>query len=117
MIVMKPIYTEERPWGKFEQFTHNDKSTVKLLHVKPHSKLSLQYHNKREESWRVISGSGKVVIGDKILDAKEGDEFFIPFKEKHRIITEDSSLIILEIAYGEFDEKDIVRLEDDYNRK
>ena len=27
------IYKEERPWGVFEQFTHNENSTVKILTV------------------------------------------------------------------------------------
>ena len=31
---MKEKYVEERPWGKFEQYTHNEVSTVKIITVK-----------------------------------------------------------------------------------
>lgn len=109
-------YSEERPWGKFEQFCHNETVTVKIITVKPNSRLSLQYHHHREEFWRVISGSGQIVLGEKTLDANVGDEFVIPTKAKHRMMTTDSEMQIMEISYGEFDENDIVRLSDDYNR-
>lgn len=108
--------TVQKPWGKFEQFTLNEKSSVKIISANPQSSLSLQYHNKRDELWRILSGQGEVVIGDEIKPAKAGDEFFIPRKIKHRITTSDSPVEWLEISFGDFDENDIVRLEDKYNR-
>ena len=107
---------ETRPWGSFERFTLNEVSSVKLLHVEPGKKLSLQYHGHRSEFWRVLSGSGTVRIGDEVLQANEGDEFFIPQGAKHRIMTTDEELHILELWLGEGDENDIVRLEDEYGR-
>ncbi len=109
-------YHEDRPWGSFDKFCENEKCTVKIIDVKPGKKLSLQYHYQREEFWRIISGKAKILIGDKIFNAKEGDEFFIPLKVKHRIMTEKDDVKILEISLGHFDEEDIVRLEDEYNR-
>lgn len=109
-------YTEERPWGGFEQFTHNMQCTVKLLNVKPGQKLSLQYHRNRDEFWRVVAGEGSFVIGDDLLEGKPGDEFFIKRGDKHRIMTADSHVQVLEVSFGEFDENDIVRLEDHYDR-
>ncbi len=114
---MMEKHVENRPWGKFEQFCKNSVSTVKLITVNPNSKLSLQFHNNREEFWRVIAGSGEVVIDGKTLNAKDGDEFFVPKKSVHRMQTNGSIMKILEISFGEFDEDDIVRIEDDYGRK
>ena len=109
-------YSEERPWGKFTQFIHNEKCTVKILEVKPQQKLSLQYHNHREEFWVIIEGHPNIIIDEKTIQAKPGDEFTILQGSKHRIIGGEDYARILEIATGNFDEKDIVRLEDDYNR-
>lgn len=109
-------YKEERPWGNFEQFCLNQQATVKIISVNPNSQLSLQYHNYRNEFWRVIEGSGQVVIDDQTLEAKVGDNFFIPKLTKHRIQTTEYPMKILEISYGKFDENDIVRLEDKYQR-
>ena len=113
---MEIRYIEERPWGSFEQFTTNEISTVKILNVKSNSKLSYQYHNNRTELWRIIEGEGTIVLDDKELQAKKGDEFIIPKKAKHRIITAENELKVLEISFGEFDETDIVRLSDKYGR-
>ncbi len=113
---------ETRPWGHFERFTLNEKSTVKLVYIEGDKRLSLQYHEKRSEFWKVIQGPVKVQIG-KDADAKisilnAGDTIAIPPKTVHRLIGmgEQGRGIILEISTGEFDESDIVRLDDDYKR-
>ena len=113
---MMDKYEEKRPWGGFEQFCKNAKCTVKILSVNPGEELSLQYHRKRDEFWKVIGGEAVIVIGDSETRASEGDEFFIKKGQKHRIRTEDSAARVLEISFGDFDEDDIVRLEDRYKR-
>lgn len=111
------IYQEDRPWGNFRQFCLNTKVTVKILTVKPNSILSLQYHNHRSEFWRIVKGSGIVVKAQKEIPAQEGDEFFIPQGEAHRLKTLENEMQVLEISFGDFDENDIIRLEDNYGRK
>jgi mannose-6-phosphate isomerase-like protein (cupin superfamily) len=109
-------YIEKRPWGKFDQFTHNEISTVKILTVEAGKRLSLQFHKQREEFWRVIEGNGKITIGEKILNGKTGDEFLVKKGQKHRIEGGKNGIKILEIALGNFEENDNIRLEDDYGR-
>ncbi|MEQ8477170.1 phosphomannose isomerase type II C-terminal cupin domain [Fulvivirga sp.] len=109
-------YTEVRPWGNFEQFTHNEQTTVKLINVNAQSELSLQYHEYRSEFWKAISGNPIIVVGDRVEEAKKGDEFFIPKLTEHQIKTTDSPAQILEIAFGQFYEDDIIRIKDRYNR-
>ena len=48
------IYTETRPWGKFEKFHENQLCTVKLIYVNANSRLSLQYHKHRMEFWEIV---------------------------------------------------------------
>jgi|SRR3989344_857553 len=113
---MKP-FTEKRPWGEFRQFTLNEPVTVKVITVNKGEAFSLQYHNKRSEFWRIISGRSQVIVNDKIIEANPGDEFEIKAGDKHRMMAHDSDVYFLEVARGEFDESDIVRLEDKYGRK
>jgi mannose-6-phosphate isomerase len=110
------IYSEIRPWGRFEKFHENKSCTVKLIYVNANSRLSLQYHKKRSEFWKVIKGTAAVEIDKKTIVLKEGETITIPRQAKHRVLALESDCIILEIAYGRFDENDIVRLEDDYQR-
>lgn len=107
---------EVRPWGNFTRYTHNEPSTVKIITVLPNQQLSLQYHEKREEFWRVLRGVATLIVGDKTIQANPGDEFYIKKGEKHRIAATGDEVEILEISFGDFDESDIVRLEDKYGR-
>ena len=110
------IYSESRPWGKFEKFHENKSCTVKLIYVNANSRLSLQYHKKRSEFWKVIKGSAMVEIDEKTIILEEGETITIPRQARHRVLARERECIILEIAYGRFDENDIVRIEDDYQR-
>ena len=112
---IKP-YRVEKPWGDYETFTQNRESTVKILTINPHEAFSLQTHSKREEYWRVIQGSGIATIGEDKKDIKLGDEIVIPIGTKHRLEAGEDTLKVLEISIGEFDEEDIIRLEDRYGR-
>ena len=106
----------KKPWGQFEQFTHNEATTVKILSVNPGGSLSLQKHDHRSEFWRVLSGHPIITIGEKVVTANPGDEFMIEKLQSHRLAAKDDAIQILEIAYGNFDEEDITRLEDNYGR-
>ncbi len=105
-----------RPWGSFIEFTKNKLSTVKILVVNPGEEFSLQYHENHEEFWRVLSGTPTVAIGDEEIVAKKGDEFFVKAGEEHRISAKSKEVQILEISFGQFNEDDIVRIEDEYGR-
>jgi mannose-6-phosphate isomerase len=106
----------KRPWGGFEQFTLNEISTVKILTVRPGKRFSLQYHKKRKEFWRFLDNPAKVTIGMKTRKMKKGDEVIVRTGQLHRIQALSKPVNVLEVSFGRFDEKDIVRVEDDFGR-
>ena len=56
-------------------------------------------------------------LDDKILHPEEEEKLFIPRETIHRLSADGKNEVrILEISFGEFDENDIVRLEDVYGR-
>ena len=63
-----------------------------------------------------MDNPAKVTLGRKTIRVKKGDEIFIPAKTLHRIEAYSKPVRFLEIAYGTFDEKDEVRVEDAYGR-
>ena len=113
---LKNYDREERPWGSFERFTLNESTTVKILTIAPGQAFSLQKHSHRGEFWRIIGGSGIVTIDEENHEANPGMEFFVPSGSSHRAEGKEQGLVILEIAFGEFDETDIIRIEDRYGR-
>ena len=137
----------ERPWGGFlvinekqvQEFVNKffdgvniqtlkigGKLSPKILIVKPNSKLSWQYHQRREEIWKVLKG--KVGISrshdneqSPIVKLDEGDEIKLVKGERHRLIGLDNYAVLAEIwqhtdRNNPSDENDIVRLSDDYGR-
>jgi mannose-6-phosphate isomerase len=114
------MYTEERPWGKFEVLLDADNTKVKRITVNPGGILSYQYHHKRSEHWVIIEGVATVVINGLRKTVNAGDSIYLPVGIKHRVINESSSdqLVFIEVQTGSyFGEDDIVRIEDVYDRK
>jgi mannose-1-phosphate guanylyltransferase/mannose-6-phosphate isomerase len=107
----------DKPWGRFDQYTHNLPSTVKIITVIPGGILSRQYHGNRDELWVVIDPGARVELGEDVMEPEAGEEMFIPRQTVHRLSTiGEEPVRVLEISFGEFDEEDIVRLEDVYGR-
>lgn len=106
----------DRPWGNFERFTLNETTTVKIVSVSEGGILSLQTHARRKEFWHIISGVGTTIIGEEKRQVKPGDNLFVPQGETHRFMGGPGGCVFLEIAFGEFDEADITRIEDVYGR-
>jgi mannose-1-phosphate guanylyltransferase/mannose-6-phosphate isomerase len=112
-----PTVEVKKPWGKFEQYTQNMLSTVKVITVQPGGALSLQYHHRRDELWVILDTGAQIEVGTEVLRPEKGEKIFIPRKTAHRLsATGDKSVRILEVSFGQFDEEDIVRLEDVYGR-
>ena len=110
------LVTTKKPWGSFTRFTNNEPSTVKLLYINKGEEFSLQYHTHREEFWKIIKGNPEVIVGDKTYNPHEGEEFSIATHILHRINAPVDDVVVLEISKGQFDEDDIVRVEDKYKR-
>ena len=106
----------KKPWGGYERFTLGEKSTVKILTVKPKQRFSLQRHRNRKEFWKFLDNPAKVTLGSKIFKVKKGDSFLITRRQLHRIQAYSKPVRVLEISFGKFSEKDIERVEDDYGR-
>ena len=107
----------EKPWGSFERYTHNLTSTVKIITVAPGGTLSSQYHHKRDELWVVLDPGARVELGGEVVEPGAGEELYIPRGTVHRLsATGDEPVRILEVSFGEFEEGDIVRLDDVYGR-
>jgi mannose-6-phosphate isomerase-like protein (cupin superfamily) len=111
----------KKPWGHEEIWAENDKYLGKILYIKAGHRLSLQYHEKKVETIRVLQGHLLVVlqehrdgpIHNKYMS--EGDTYHVNTGTIHRFCATDQDVSILEVSTPEID--DVVRLEDDYVRQ
>ena len=112
-----PVKLVNRPWGTFHQYAFNEDCTVSLMKVLPGQRLSLQSHTARAELWIVIDEGAVVQVGDEIKECKAGDEIWIPVNERHRLSCKGEKAVrVLEVAFGNWQQDDIKRYEDDYKR-
>ena len=107
-----------RPWGYFETLNAAPRFQVKLLHVKPGGKLSMQMHHHRSEHWVVVHGTAKVTIGDEEKLVYENQSVYIVATQWHRLENPGKTpLEIIEVQLGSYlGEDDIVRSDDVYRR-
>jgi len=107
-----------RPWGYFETLNIGPRFQVKLLHVKPGGKLSMQMHHHRSEHWIVVQGTANVVIGDTEKLVRENESVYIFATQWHRLENPGKvPLQLIEVQIGTYlGEDDIVRTDDIYKR-
>ena len=137
----------KRPWGGFFVISENNaqeffniyfnglnteelkilgKLSLKILIIEPNKRLSWQYHHRRSEIWKIVSGEIKVVTSNDDIERKEeilkeGDEIRLSKGERHRIIGMNEYAVVAEIWIhtdkdNPSDENDIVRIQDDFDR-
>jgi mannose-6-phosphate isomerase len=64
-----------------------------------------------------LDRGAQVEIGNRVFRLEPEETVFIPRRTPHRLSSlSDRPIRILEISIGDFDENDIVRLEDVYGR-
>ena len=108
----------EKPWGYELLFALTPHYAGKILFVKKGHRLSLQYHNEKDETLYLQQGKAFLEIEDengKLVktEASSGIAFRLPPKKKHRFqAIEDTTF--LEVSTPELD--DVIRLDDDYGR-
>ena len=129
-----------RPWGYFGLYSDNEKCTTKILYIKPGQCLSMQLHIKRAQFYLLLDDdftveySTKPVPFEMFSDTKEvvkwfdshheiyvgkaGSMFGFEKRTIHRIIYNGYNDYgrCLDLAFGENDEEDIIRLDDQYGR-
>lgn len=107
----------QKPWGHEEIWAETPRYLGKILCIKSGHRLSRQYHEKKEETIRVLSGLVTIEIGhgpDSSYKYCEGSTFHVTPGTVHRFCAYDGDVQLLEVSTPEID--DVVRVEDDYTR-
>ena len=115
----RPARFVAKPWGHEEIFAETDRYVGKILDIKAGEALSLQYHERKEETLRVLDGQLRFVAGrdPDLLETFElapGDVFHVPPGLIHRMEAV-TDCRLLEVSTPDLD--DVVRLADRYGRE
>ena len=108
----------DKPWGYELIWAHTDRYVGKILHINAGESLSLQYHERKDETIYVLSGQMVFTVGregeePEEVELAEGESFRVTPGTRHRMqAVTDCDL--LEASTPELD--DVIRLEDRYGR-
>lgn len=98
-------------------FAENERYAGKILHLEGGHRLSLQYHERKDETLFVLEGEVVLIVEiDGTMTPfrlRPGESFRIRPGVRHRLMAERACEIV-EVSSPELD--DVVRLEDAYGR-
>ena len=112
------VITVPKPWGHETIWAHTDRYVGKILHINAGHSLSLQYHNRKDETVHLLNGEliYRVKLGNELEDMRltRGQSFRITPGTVHQMeaVTDCD---ILEASTPELE--DVVRLQDRYGRE
>ena len=113
------MHRVEKPWGYELWWARTDRYVGKLIHINKGQALSLQYHNRKDETIFVWAGKMLFEMGATAdtLEQREmgpGDVVHVTPPTVHRMTAiEDTD--IFEVSTPEVE--DVVRLQDRYGRE
>ena len=108
-----------KPWGYELHWAKTDRYVGKILHIEAGHALSLQYHNRKDETIFLQSGRMSFEIGAiggplEKREMRPGDSVHVTPKTVHRM-TAIEDCDVLEVSTPDLD--DVVRIEDRYGRE
>ena len=112
------VRTVPKPWGHETIWAHTDRYVGKILHIKAGHALSVQYHERKDETVHLLRGEliYRVQLDGELRDMhlQAGESFRITPHTIHQMeaVTDCD---VLEASTPELD--DVVRLQDRYGRE
>ena len=110
----------EKPWGHELIWAHTDRYVGKVLVIEPGKRLSLQYHEQKDETLLVMRGTLRLHIGPSLEEIKQidlgpGESYHVRTGQTHRFEALSEQVELVEVSTPELD--DVVRVEDDFGRE
>jgi mannose-6-phosphate isomerase-like protein (cupin superfamily) len=109
----------EKPWGHELIWAQTDRYAGKVIVIRTGHRLSLQMHERKDESVYVLAGRLRLHLEDDAGEMREhdlgpGDHAHIAVGRRHRFESLDT-VELIEVSTPELD--DVIRLQDDYGRE
>lgn len=93
------IMFAEKSWGSYRVLdVEEDSMTVKVT-LNPGHKMNYHSHEKRDEIWNVIHGTGRTIVDGMEQPVKAGDVITMSAGCKHTVIA-DTELQLIEVQLG-----------------
>jgi len=116
------VETVAKPWGHEKVWARSDRYVGKIIHINAGHELSVQFHNKKDETIHLLSGEIVYRVQRDPSDQNQLDDVRLQIGESFRIapgtvhqMVAVTDCDVLEVSTPETD--DVVRLSDRYGRE
>lgn len=93
------IMFAEKSWGSFHVLDVEDESMTIKVTLNPGHSMNYHSHNRRDEVWTVISGTGRTIVDGMEQPVQAGDVVTMQAGCRHTIIA-DTELKLIEVQLG-----------------
>ena len=99
-----------KPWGKELWIAQEKEYGGKILIIRENHHTSQHYHKDKKETIYCFKGQVDIILGDKVVTLKEGNDMTLIPRTVHRIIGKTNS-ILFEVSTAQL--ADVVRLKEE----
>ena len=99
-----------KPWGKELWIAQEKEYGGKILIIREDHHTSQHYHKDKKETIYCFKGQVDIILSDKVVTLKEGDDITLIPRTVHRIIGKTNS-ILFEVSTAQL--ADVVRLKEE----
>lgn len=96
----QPVMFAEKSWGTYCVLDIGEESLTLKLTLLPGRGMSDHSHEKREEVWTVISGSGWATVDGNSQPVKAGDIIAMKAGSRHTVTAGEDGLQLIEVQHG-----------------
>ena len=94
------IMFAEKSWGNYRVLDADKNSMTVKVTLNPGHQMNYHSHEKRDETWTVIKGTGEVIVNGKRQTVKTGDVINMPAGAKHMARAGEQGLQMIEVQMG-----------------
>lgn len=113
-----PVRRVDKPWGYELIVAETDRYVGKILHIDAGQALSLQYHERKDETFHVARGEIDLTVEENgelvVRKLRVGESYHVVPPTRHRMVAGADGCDLFEVSTPEL--ADVVRLEDRYGR-
>lgn len=103
-----------KPWGKELWIAQEEEYGGKILILKGNHHTSQHFHKDKKETIYCFRGEVDIVLNDRVVTLKEGEDVTLVPRTVHRILSKVNS-VLFEVSTPQL--ADVVRLEEEQKRQ
>lgn len=97
--IEQPVMYAEKSWGSYQVIDVEKESLTIRITLLPGHRMNYHSHDRRDEVWTIISGTGRTIVDGMEQHVKAGDVITMQAGCRHTIIA-DSTLRLIEVQLG-----------------